>query len=69
MPYVLELEEKKITISEHSTMNDHITFEMAPEMTLKIETSPGGDEIANVTVPVGKKWMVVMHVNIIEEDV
>lgn len=37
--------------------------------TLKIETSPGGNEILDVTVPAGKQWSVIVNVDIRETDV
>jgi len=34
--------------------------------TLKIETSPGGDELLNVTAPEGKEWQVHITVDVVE---
>lgn len=36
--------------------------------TLKIETTPDGQEILAAVVPAGKKWSVSISVNIIETD-
>ncbi len=36
---------------------------------IKIETSPGGAEILDETVPEGKKWRVYIHLEITETDV
>lgn len=44
-------------------------FELASGQSLKIESSPGGEEIINVEVPVGKKWQVHIAVIINELDV
>lgn len=37
--------------------------------TLKIETTPDGEEVLNVVVPAGKRWVVAIGVDIREEDV
>lgn len=42
--------------------------EMAAGKTLKIETSPSGEEILDVTVPAGKKWSVGIVVSVEETD-
>jgi len=44
-------------------------FDLSAGKNLKIETSPAGSELLNVTVPVGKTWTVVIDVRIIETDV
>ena len=36
---------------------------------LKIETSPVGEEILNITVPIGKSWAVSVTVSIAETDI
>jgi len=33
---------------------------------LRVETSPGGEEIFDAVVPEGKTWSVVMSINIVE---
>lgn len=37
--------------------------------TLKIETSPDGEEILEVVVPAGKKWIGILVVDFLEEDI
>lgn len=41
---------------------------MSSGQTLKIESSPGGEEILNVAVPEGKRWSVYVQVKIQEFD-
>ena len=36
---------------------------------LKIETSPAGEEILNVTVPAGKSWAVAMQIVVVESNI
>ena len=36
--------------------------------TLKIETSPQGEDILNITVPEGKKWVATINISIVETD-
>jgi len=43
-------------------------FTVSAEQSLKIETSPGGADIMDVTCPVGKSWVVSITINIIETD-
>lgn len=43
-------------------------YNIAAEKTLKIETSPDGEEILNEEVPQGKKWSVRLTINIDETD-
>ena len=35
---------------------------------VKIETSPNGEELLDITVPAGKKWYVTLYVKIEETD-
>lgn len=44
------------------------TFQVTEEQHLKVETSPGGEEILDVIVPKGKVWTVTVSVRVIEED-
>ena len=44
-------------------------IEVTSGKTLKIETTPGGGEILETTVPAGKKWTVYVKVEIQESDV
>lgn len=41
-------------------------FDMAAGKTLKIETSPAGEEILNEEVPAGKSWHVTISISISE---
>ena len=41
---------------------------LAAGKTLKIETSPNGDDILDTEVPVGKVWNISISVQIDEED-
>jgi hypothetical protein len=43
-------------------------FDLNAGQKLKIETSPNGEEILDVEVPVGKKWSVHVAVTISETD-
>lgn len=43
-------------------------FDLLAGQSLKIETSPNGEEILNIEVPVGKKWTVIISAFIREED-
>ena len=43
-------------------------FELVAGGNLKIETSPGGEEILDETVPVGKTWAVRVFVHIVETN-
>jgi hypothetical protein len=61
-----------ITLSD-STLNEvrkdgDDTFEIAAGKSLRIETTPSGEEILDVEVPEGKVWTVTVSVRVIEED-
>lgn len=43
-------------------------FDLAAGKTLKIETSPNGEELLSRTVPEGKTWHVTVFVEICEKD-
>lgn len=45
------------------------TFTVVAGKSLKIETTPEGEEILNSEVPTGKQWEVRVSVNIIETNV
>lgn len=45
------------------------TFTMAAGKSLKIETSPEGEEILDVEVPAGKAWVATVNVHVVETDV
>ncbi len=44
------------------------SFTMAAGKTLKIETSPAGEELLEVEVPEGKQWSVSIFVSVVETD-
>ena len=44
------------------------SFEATAGQSLKIETSPGGDDIMDAEVPAGKKWAVSISVQVSETD-
>lgn len=44
-------------------------YTVAPGKSLKIETSPQGEEILEAGPPAGKQWTVTLKVNIEESDV
>jgi len=46
----------------------HEEFDIVAGKTLRIETSPGGTEVLAVTVPAGKKWRVMIGVEVVETD-
>ena len=43
-------------------------FEVAAGQSLKIETSPDGEEVLDEECPVGKAWAVYVFVKIVETD-
>jgi len=55
-------------ISSYKNISGADEFELAAGKTLKIETSPDGDEILEITVPRGKKHNVKIEITIIETD-
>lgn len=62
----ITLAEISITPKVHKDGNDTIT--LPPGKTMKIETSPDGEEIMNETVPAGKQWTITVGVHIVETD-
>ena len=42
------------------------SFELVAGKHLKIETSPGGEELLDAVVPAGKTWDINLTVNIVE---
>ena len=56
------------TIVPHATKYGSEEFEVLAGKTLKIETSPTGEQHLNVSVPAGKKWAVEVTVQIVETD-
>lgn len=60
-----------VTVSARASANfsqGSVDFSLATGKTLKIETSPNGEEILDLTVPVGKSWDVSISVSINETD-
>ena len=51
--------------AEHSGSQ---SFEVTAGQALKIETSPEGTEVLDMTVPAGKKWQVVLKIHITETN-
>lgn len=45
-----------------------VDIELAAGKSLKIETSPQGDELIDTEVPEGKVWKISIGINITEED-
>ena len=43
-------------------------YEIPAGRALKIETSPGGDDLLNVTCPAGKVWNAHIRVELTESD-
>ena len=52
------------TIQPYKAGND--TFDVPAGKTLRIETSPSGENILEVEVPAGKTYRVIINVNIKE---
>jgi len=50
--------------TKHSIGTDEFT--MAAGQSLKIETSPNGEDVLDVEVPAGKSWTVIVDVSIRE---
>ena len=44
------------------------TIELASGQTLKVETSPNGEDVVKETVPDGKLWTVQLVIDIVETD-
>ena len=59
---------RDISVEARSVVAGDQLFEVAAGKTLKIETSPQGQDILDLTVPVGKKWSVQINVAITETD-
>lgn len=65
----VDLNETKVVIPEITRYNtDTITVKVPEGVTLRIETSPDGAEIASGVVPDGKVWDVKITVAIAESD-
>jgi hypothetical protein len=44
------------------------TFSASAGQSLRIETSPSGEEVLSAEVPAGKSWAVTVQLNIVETD-
>ena len=53
-----------IPATKHSVGGD--TFTITAGKSLKVETSPRGEDILDVEVPEGKTWVVTIDVGIVE---
>ena len=62
----IELSNQNYDVTKKRSGQD--AFDMTAGKSLKIETSPAGEELLNVEVPVGKKWSVSIGVQISESD-
>lgn len=59
---------KNTDVSAYTKRNGTGSFTLAAGKTLKIETTPEGDEILEAEVPAGKQWAVSLGVSIVETD-
>lgn len=64
MPWEVTVPDNIVERKHYQTGGDVI---LAAGQTLKVETSPSGEEYANLTVPVGKTWRFVVMISITEE--
>jgi len=67
-PTVVVFGEGRTTIGSFNTIGGAV-FDVEAGKSLKIETSPGGEDKLDITVPAGKSWKVSMTIQIIETDV
>ena len=44
-------------------------FDVEAGKSLKMETSPNGEEKLDITVPAGKSWEISMTIHIVETDI
>jgi len=63
----IALNEKVVTAKTRKYGTDEVACPAG--RSLKIETSPGGEEILDEECPVGKAWVARVSVEIIETDV
>jgi hypothetical protein len=56
------------TVPEQVTLGGAGVFEIIGEKTLKLESSPGGVEYMNETIPAGKVWRVSINISVTETD-
>ena len=62
----MDLNEKEVTAKTRKYGTDEVACPAG--RSLKIETSPGGDDILDEECPAGKEWVVRVSVEIIETD-
>jgi len=62
----MELEERQVPHTQKYAIG---TVVLAAGKTLKIETSPAGEEILAAAVPAGKAWSITIVIDITETDV
>ena len=67
-PTVIILGEGRQVVKHVKTVGGAV-FNIEAGKSLKIETSPSGEEKLNITVPAGKSWEVSMTIHIVETDV
>jgi hypothetical protein len=68
MRYYMELQ-KNVIPSRIQKYGSEDNIIIVAGKRLKIETTPGGNEILDVTVPDGKQWIAAISVDIIERSV
>jgi hypothetical protein len=56
-------------IFPHSIKDGFESVEVTAGQSIKIETSPGGEEVLNAICPPDKKWVVKITVNVTETDI
>ena len=62
----MELEERHVPHTQKYAIG---TVALAAGKTLKVETSPAGEEILTAVVPAGKVWSITIVIDITETDV
>jgi len=62
----MELEDKQVPHTQKYAVG---TVALVAGKTLKIETSPAGEEILTAVVPAGKVWSITIVIDVTETDV
>ena len=62
----IDLSEKAVTAQTEFTGDDN--FVLSAGKTLKVESTPDGEEHFNQVVPEGKSWAVTVFLKIVETD-
>lgn len=65
----MSLELNFVEVPTYKKADASSTFVAEAGKIVKIETSPDGEELMNLEVPVGKQWEVTISVHIHEENV